>query len=211
MFVTGENATVSPEEATAPPMDEVLTPEASAPPVEPSPQTPAPMEQVPGIQQQPAMHDNQQQLPQGQEQREGVTMEMRNAALIPVAPEQDPLMIDANYFSNEERRRPREETRWAGEVERLESRRVAEVETLEPRRTSSAVKGRNPIWPTESMQPMSRQELQYYYFNNMLTNQDAMVEEFVKVCWGTKCGLVVWSLDLSESEWVNGSNPSLGT
>ncbi|XP_071496292.1 ectopic P granules protein 5 homolog [Diadema antillarum] len=107
-----------------------------------------------------------------EEQREQMSSEdtvakvTGTAPLIPVSAEEDPLSaVAAGEQTREEEPSQAEETRVA-------------VKRAEPRLISGWL--RTGMWPPESMQPMSRLELRYYYSNSMLATQDAFVESFVK-------------------------------
>lgn len=148
------------EEASA----EVLTPEANAPPTESLAFDPLSNSQTKQETQEEAAASLQQ--PQQSLEATPDYAAMTSAPLIAVAPEEDPLSVSGSKVQGEETDEQVEGTK---ETTCSEIRKIVGVRT------------RTVAWPTESMQPMSQQELQYYYFNSMLTNQDAFVEDFVKV------------------------------
>eukprot|EP00057_Strongylocentrotus_purpuratus_P029333 XP_011683807.1 PREDICTED: ectopic P granules protein 5 homolog [Strongylocentrotus purpuratus] len=162
-----ENTSLETEQATAPPAAEVLTPEATGPPTESIAFDPLSNGQTQQGTQEDEAAASLQQPQQSLEETPDDTA-MTSAPLIAVAPEEDPLSVSGSKVQGEDTDEGNRSVEGIREATRSEVRKIVGVRT------------RTVAWPTESMQPMSQQELQYYYFNSMLTNHDAFVEDFVK-------------------------------
>nr|XP_054750754.1 ectopic P granules protein 5 homolog [Lytechinus pictus] len=84
-----------------------------------------------------------------------------------VAPEEDPLFISGLKVQEQ----------GEGDINRS-AEGMKEVTSSTNSQCNEAV--RTEAWSMESMLPLNQKELEYFYFNSMLTQQDAFVEEFMK-------------------------------
>ncbi|XP_041457856.1 ectopic P granules protein 5 homolog isoform X2 [Lytechinus variegatus] len=84
-----------------------------------------------------------------------------------VAPGEDPLFISGLKVQEQ----------GEGDINRS-AEGIKEVTSSTNSQCNKAV--RTETWSMESMLPLNQKELEYYYFNSMLTQQDAFVEEFMK-------------------------------